>query len=102
MGFIQDETATVNAEIAAKQARLAILATLPADTYPFGTVAIFAWNNGREHYIKVEEEEWRPMQGASNITKELAYWVYIKKTTDPSVYFEVYIMTAAALPIYSS
>jgi hypothetical protein len=102
MGFIQDKTAELNAEITAEQAQLAILASLPEDTYPLGTVAIFAWNSGRKHFLKEAEEAWRSMSSGSTVQKELAYWIFLERELNPELYFEVYIMTAAALPIYAS
>ena len=102
MAFILDKTAELNAVVAAQQAQLAILASLPEDTYPFGTVAIFAWSNGRKHFLKEAEESWRSMSSDSFLQKELAYWIFTERTLNPALYFEVYIMTAAALPIYAS
>jgi hypothetical protein len=102
MGFIQVKTAEINADIAQEQARLTVLAALPEDTYPIGTVAIISWNNGKKHFLKEAEEAWRSMASGSAMQKELAYWIYTEAETNPGVYFEVYIMTAAALPIYPS
>ncbi len=102
MGFIQDTTAELNAAHATEQERLAILASLPEDTYPFGTVAIFSWSNGKKHFIKEAEEAWRSMSSGSVLQKELAYWIYTEKVNNPALYFEVYTMIASALPIYAS
>jgi hypothetical protein len=102
MGFIQDTTIELNAAHAAEQSKLALLASLPEDNYPFGTVAIFAWTNGRKHFIKEAEEAWRSMSSGSVLQKELAYWIYTERVTNPALNFEVYIMTAAALPVYAT
>lgn len=89
-------------QIADLQAELGILTTFPEDTYPLGTVAVFASGVGghnKTYYKKIEEETWANI--ATNEEKDLASWILFTRQSDIG-YFEVYILTPAASPIYAS
>lgn len=93
--------ATLQAEIAERQAKLNIFNTIPEDTYSLGTLALFSGGGSKWYYVKTAEETWKKVDG-SNEVRELAEWIYLNKVLAPDLYFEVYIMTPSALPIYAS
>lgn len=90
----------IQAQIAALQAQLAILNGAPNDTYNLGTIARFAANSNTTHfhYKKTAVETWTDM--SSGVQQDLASWI-LNATQSNIGYFEVYILSPAASPIYS-
>ena len=89
------------AEKAEIDRKLAILNRSPSDIFPIGTIAVFTSNSGhRWHYRKTAEETWVEMQGNFS-ENDLASWILISEESNVG-YFEVYIMTAAATPVYTT
>jgi hypothetical protein len=93
--------AEIIAEIARLEAQLVILNLVPTDSYPFGTVVVFAADNNRTkwHYLKTGEEAWKKFGFTTEMT--LAEWILSAKESEVG-YFEVYVLTVAANPIYTS
>lgn len=92
----------LEAQILSLQQQLAIYNSIPGDTHNLGTVAVFSYSNGSKvYYRKTAEETWKSMQGLI-LEKALADWIFDARTITPTLYFEVYIMTPAASPIYAS
>lgn len=89
----------IQAQITNLQAQLAVLNSVPEDTFHFGDVAIFASNTAKWHYIKVDEEAWRPINGGAE--RPLSEWILNNKDANIG-YFEVYIMKPQASPIWAS
>lgn len=90
-------------EIAALQAKLAIIEGTPEDIYPFGTVAVFAFaGGGKNHYLKTAEENWVRLKGNNASAAPLSEWIYSYRTSTTPVYFEVYILNIEETPIYAS
>lgn len=91
----------IQAQIAALQAKLAILQSVEEDTFPIGTIALFAANAGNTkwYYRKVAEETWAKVVGTGE--KPLREWVYEAKTL-PMGYFEVFILQVPVTPFYAS
>lgn len=91
---------TIQAQIVALQAKLAILNLAPTDTYPFGTMVVFSPQVGPKwFYFKTAEESWRDIHSA--IEKPLNEWILAAKES-PVGYFEVYVLITQASPIYAS
>jgi hypothetical protein len=91
----------LNAELAEVQRKLAIVNRVPDDTYSFGTIAVFADTHAQKwHYLKTGEESWKNMQNNA-ATKPLVDWVFESAQSGVG-YFEVYILTVAAVPIFTS
>ena len=97
MGSKKDD---IQKKINSLQAELAILSRVPDDTFSFGTVALFSASSGAKwYYVKTDEESWRSFQRSQ--TETLEYW--IDEAINSAVgYFEVYIMTPANKPIFTS
>jgi len=86
------------------EGQLVILNQAPTDTYSFGTVVVFASGNGgttKWHYVKVGEEAWKDMTLGLKTEKSLSEWVLYAREANIG-YFEVYILTVAAIPIYAA
>ncbi len=91
-------------QIAALQAKLALLQSIAEDTFNLGTIAQFSPASGQKvFYLKTAEETWAKISvtGPSSGGKPLREWIVDFKES-PIGYFEVYMMTAAAVPFYAS
>jgi len=80
---------------------LDILNRCPTDIYPLGTIVRFAANNNttKWHYLKVGEESWSYLESRT-VDKELARWI-LEAMESTIGYFEVYVLTVAATPIFT-
>jgi hypothetical protein len=82
---------------------IALFQTFPEDTFNLGTVALFASHGNTVHvyYRKIGEELWKKLSG-TDTPKPLSEWIFERKTTDPGINFEVYIMAPGNSPIYAT
>jgi hypothetical protein len=89
-------------EIARLQTQLATLNRVPSDTFPIGSIVVFASGIGGKnkwYYVKTAEETWRYF--VTNVEKDLASWIL--EATEASIgYFEVYVLTVNGSPIFAS
>jgi hypothetical protein len=98
---------TLRSDLLAEQAevnrKLAILNSAPPDTYPFGTIVVFASGPqgvNKWWYRKVQEETWANM--SNGIEQELSSWVLAASEALDGAYFEIYVLLTQPAPIYAS
>ena len=94
----------IQTQIANLQAELTVLNRAPSDTYPFGTVVVFASGTGgatKWYYRKVAEETWESMVSTPVMQSDLASWIAYALESGIG-YFEVYVLTVAPSPIFAS
>jgi hypothetical protein len=93
--------AEIQAKITVLQTQLGILNNSPSDTYPIGTMVVFSAAAGQRWYrLKIAEELWRNMTNV-NEERSLAEWILAASESNIG-YFEVYVLTVAATPIFAS
>lgn len=88
---------TLQAEIAEANRKLAILDSIPEDTFNFNTVILISGPNFKGYWVKTGEESWRNLK--TNNQKDLASLLF-EHVEAHIGYFEVYVLTPGASPIY--
>jgi hypothetical protein len=94
---------TLRDDLLAEKARierdLVIVDRAGEDTFPLGTITLFAMGSQKAYFLKVAEESWRSM-ASSTPTRQLRE--IILEWENYGGYFEIYKLLPEATPFYTS